>query len=304
MERRWSQHIIQAKHSVDGRWHFPNAIRKYGKDAFSHEVLQICNSLEEANKFEEEFIKKFDTRNPEKGFNISRGGAHVPHPIKKNPWNNPEFRLKVSSSMKKKWQDPAYRLVASLSSQEVLSRPEVRQKLSEATTFQFSQPGVKEKLSKTISDLHKNPEYTIKSMSGFKKMNEIRSSKTHCKNGHEFTLENTRYNGKFRQCKKCSSIRTSQREYDKRTHCKNGHEFILENIKFIKGSRKRICIKCVVIHCKKGHEFTLENTNFDKRGSKVCILCRQFRGRKSDAKRRAKKRNLKIQPFLNHNFLT
>jgi hypothetical protein len=68
MERRWSQHVAQAKTSRGGRWHFPNAIRKYGKNAFSHEILEICYSLEEANTAEDKWINHFDARNPERGF--------------------------------------------------------------------------------------------------------------------------------------------------------------------------------------------------------------------------------------------
>ena len=74
MERRWSQYVIQARNSKGGRWHFPNAIRKYGAKAFLHEVLEICNTLEEANLAEEKWIEHFDTRNPRKGFNLAKGG--------------------------------------------------------------------------------------------------------------------------------------------------------------------------------------------------------------------------------------
>ncbi len=48
------------KNSKNGRWHFPNAVRKYGKDAFSHHVLETCYSLGEANKAEKYWAKMYD----------------------------------------------------------------------------------------------------------------------------------------------------------------------------------------------------------------------------------------------------
>lgn len=69
----------------------PNAIRKYGPDAFSHEVLEVCDSLESANAAEARWIAHFETCDPAKGFNLQKGGSHVPHPIR-NPWDRPEYR--------------------------------------------------------------------------------------------------------------------------------------------------------------------------------------------------------------------
>jgi hypothetical protein len=109
VERRWSQHCAQAKNSKGGRWHFPNAIRKYGAQAFSHDILAVCTSLEEANMMEQDKIKEFDTTNPEFGFNLSHGGDHAPHQIRKNPWDDPEFRDKLTIINRKRWKDPEFR---------------------------------------------------------------------------------------------------------------------------------------------------------------------------------------------------
>jgi group I intron endonuclease len=74
-EKRWKTHVSHAKNSKGGRWHFPNAIRKYGKDAFSHRVLEVCDSLEKANLREEAWIELFESRDLRFGFNIAKGGA-------------------------------------------------------------------------------------------------------------------------------------------------------------------------------------------------------------------------------------
>ncbi len=92
MLQRWNEHVWNAgAKRGKGCRHFWNAIRKYGKDAFFHEILEVCGTLEEANTAEEKWILHFDTRNPDFGFNLARGGSHTPHPVK-NPWDRPEYR--------------------------------------------------------------------------------------------------------------------------------------------------------------------------------------------------------------------
>ncbi len=90
-QERWRGHVCGARHF---QTYFANAIRKYGKHAFSHEVLEVCHTVDSANAAEKHWIAKYDTMNPEKGFNLKSGGAHVPHPVR-NPWDRPEFREKM-----------------------------------------------------------------------------------------------------------------------------------------------------------------------------------------------------------------
>jgi group I intron endonuclease len=74
MERRWSQHLTQSKIL---KTHFANAIRKYGLEAFSHEILEVCHDQEVAELAERSWIELFDSTNPEKGFNLAKGGDHI-----------------------------------------------------------------------------------------------------------------------------------------------------------------------------------------------------------------------------------
>lgn len=53
-----------------------NAINKYGWDNFSHEIVASNLTKEEADTLEKEYIKKYDTRNPLKGYNIREGGSN------------------------------------------------------------------------------------------------------------------------------------------------------------------------------------------------------------------------------------
>lgn len=208
MERRWASHVTKARSSKGGRWHFPNAIRKYGKDAFSHEVLEICHDIEVANLAEECWIELFDTRNPEKGFNLAKGGLHVPCLEKRNPWDAPGFKERVVKSLRERNQDPGYRAVRSRVSNEVLSRPGVRMKLSSATSFQFSTPEARALQSDRTRALHARPGYTEASMVGFRRHAATVAARTHCKHGHGLTPENVRVDKRgWQSCRECDRER-------------------------------------------------------------------------------------------------
>lgn len=53
---------------------FYRAIEKYGWDAFSHEIIADGMSLEDAAKTEVALISKYNSTNPQFGYNISDGG--------------------------------------------------------------------------------------------------------------------------------------------------------------------------------------------------------------------------------------
>lgn len=164
MERRWAQHVCQAKSSKGGRWHFPNAIRKYGPEAFEHFVLEVCKTLEEANAAEKRWIAHFDTRNPLSGFNLAEGGQHTPHPIRKNPWDDPVYRAKqlarsldylhnsaTYSKMKATVNTPEFKAKQSATSREIHSRPEVKAKLSAAAKGHVKTAETRAKMSANMT---------------------------------------------------------------------------------------------------------------------------------------------------------
>jgi hypothetical protein len=126
-QRRWSQHVSQSERLSRKGWsHFANAIRKHGKEAFKHEVLETCVTLEAANAAEQEWIEKLGTRDPAKGFNLAKGGQHTPHPIK-NPWDRPEYRRNSTAASQKNWSDPARRFRVSEALRNLWLDPAYRQ---------------------------------------------------------------------------------------------------------------------------------------------------------------------------------
>lgn len=55
--------------------HFDNAIIKYGWNCFSHEVVAAGLSKDEACALEVQLISKYQSTNPERGYNVSAGGT-------------------------------------------------------------------------------------------------------------------------------------------------------------------------------------------------------------------------------------
>ena len=68
-EERW-----QNGKGYDPKSHFGQAIKKYGWDGFEHDVIESNLTHAAANDLEIKMIAKYDSRNPDKGYNITTGG--------------------------------------------------------------------------------------------------------------------------------------------------------------------------------------------------------------------------------------
>jgi group I intron endonuclease len=74
MQRRWRGHVHCARKGVTTALHA--AIRKYGEDSFSVEVVASCLRREWAGAVEADFILQFRTKAP-LGYNLTDGGDGV-----------------------------------------------------------------------------------------------------------------------------------------------------------------------------------------------------------------------------------
>jgi hypothetical protein len=123
MMKRWNQHLKNAKTRIGrGCAHFWNAIRKYGKDAFNHKVLEVCSSLEEANEAEKDWIRSFSSWVPQFGFNLMKGGTATSS-------NSLTTREKLSAATKKSMTSDRRAYLSSLRKGKPLSE-ETRAKIS------------------------------------------------------------------------------------------------------------------------------------------------------------------------------
>jgi group I intron endonuclease len=82
-------------------YYLKRAISKYGKELFVREILEICNSKEEAFHKQYEYICKFNTLNPN-GYNISPHGGYGVNGCSLSE----ETKRKISQSEKGKFVSP------------------------------------------------------------------------------------------------------------------------------------------------------------------------------------------------------
>jgi group I intron endonuclease len=74
--RRRLEHLSDSRHTK--RTHrFHNALRKYGEDAFTFDVISAASNLDELNLLETKYIKEYNSI--ENGFNIRNGGDNKTH---------------------------------------------------------------------------------------------------------------------------------------------------------------------------------------------------------------------------------
>jgi len=86
------------------------AIKEYGIENFKKEIIETCKNNEELNKAEIYWIEYFNSRNPNIGYNITKGGtiSEMGNRIKAALNTNKAKKL-ASIKNKKRWQDPEYR---------------------------------------------------------------------------------------------------------------------------------------------------------------------------------------------------
>lgn len=133
---------------------FSNAIKKYGWDNFTHEILLQGLTLEEANQMEEQLICEHDTMVPN-GYNLRTGGEtqriseHVKKQwsrVRKGKPRSPEHQAKLNEAARNRKRSPEHQ--AKLN--EAAKRPrteQTKQKISESKRGRIVSEATKAKLS-------------------------------------------------------------------------------------------------------------------------------------------------------------
>lgn len=88
INKRWDRHKKMCSESL-GRY-IISAYKKYGIESFKFQIICICFD-EDCNRYEEEYIKKFNTLVP-KGYNLREGGNNSKH--------HPETLKRISDKLK------------------------------------------------------------------------------------------------------------------------------------------------------------------------------------------------------------
>ena len=88
---RFNQHISKS-HSADT--YIARAMRKYGVENFTTEVIDTADTVEELLELEVYYIAKYDSTNQDIGYNMHRGGSE-------NPMLSPVVKAKHAESMRK-----------------------------------------------------------------------------------------------------------------------------------------------------------------------------------------------------------
>tara|TARA_Y100000310_G_C20503742_1_gene725335 strand:+ start:573 stop:968 length:396 start_codon:yes stop_codon:yes gene_type:complete len=101
-EKRWSAHCKRAKYlcRLNNGNYFQRAIVKYGKESWELEILELCYSLEDAEKAEAKWIKHYKSSDKRFGYNLTDGGS-VSHSSL-----DPRVRQKISRSVSKIVNNP------------------------------------------------------------------------------------------------------------------------------------------------------------------------------------------------------
>jgi predicted RNA-binding Zn-ribbon protein involved in translation (DUF1610 family) len=99
LEQRKSRHEHDAVRLNRKTVSFHNSLKKYGFENFKWEILQKCETQEELDKAEIENIKKFNSMDKSKGYNLKAGG-------KLGGAYNEEVKANIGKSTKKKWENP------------------------------------------------------------------------------------------------------------------------------------------------------------------------------------------------------
>jgi group I intron endonuclease len=93
VNRRWSIHVWYAKNRKVAKSHLHSAVRKYGEDAFTLEILQKnVKSSEELCELEKKYILQYKSYLPEIGYNMTMGGE--------DGARTEEMKKKVSKTLK------------------------------------------------------------------------------------------------------------------------------------------------------------------------------------------------------------
>lgn len=119
------------------------AIKKYGKNNFTCQILEFCKDKKDLDIKEIKYIRLFNSTDPSKGYNISSGGQGGDL--------GPVVNYKISQKLKGRPKSEEQKKLLSERNKGHKNSPEVRRKISQANKGKKLSQEVKDKISKANS---------------------------------------------------------------------------------------------------------------------------------------------------------
>lgn len=182
--KRWKRGL---GYEDNGR--FFNAIKKYGWDSFSHEILYDSLTAKEATEIEKKLIQEYKSYDRRFGYNLTFGGEE------NNPTN--ETKEKISESVKNVWASDEYKTntskkmtgvkrsesakkAISIAQKKRFERIEERQRISERQKGTKRSEAAKKRTSETLKKYYSSPENLEKMRETQKKSMESIRKRVRC----------------------------------------------------------------------------------------------------------------------------
>lgn len=144
LEDRWKRHLYLAEKGVNR--HFYDAINHYGKEKFSIELLEECNTEDELDRREKYWIDQFNSISREKGYNMTEGGEGGDTFSCQSEEKKEEIREKLSKLHSERDRDEeTYKKIADAERGQNL-KDETKDKISESLEEFWSQKSYEEKI--------------------------------------------------------------------------------------------------------------------------------------------------------------
>jgi len=185
--------------------YFYNAVKKYGFDKFTWEILMVAETKDDLDAYEEYYMTLFDTRNQAFGFNLKSGGSYGKHSERtKKKMSDSHKGIKFSAEHKKSLSKAGKGRIFS---------EDHKKKISEASKGRMISEETREKLSK-VSTGNKNAmfgrkhsEETRKKMSEARKGNKNKLGSV----GHKHSEETKMKISETLKNKKCTSATSAEK---------------------------------------------------------------------------------------------
>ena len=144
---------------------FYRAIMKYGWDNINHEIIDECETFEEANELEKSYISKYKTNQKEYGYNCTIGGDGV------TGWKaSEEQRSKNSKSKIEMWKDEDIRSRLIEERRTRGKNDEEKKRLKEYVIQNWNNPEMSENLKKHLREIANDPICKAKRSARMKKL--------------------------------------------------------------------------------------------------------------------------------------